>query len=127
METSRWTVRTLRVAKWTTFYYSSGEGSYEDISESDTNISVSEPLEEDTVADSREADNTDAYSDTTGADSSEEESEEDDTKTNNDGEEDDRLERVSFPIDTWEALVKMNKPMEVILKREHKIYTNAAS
>lgn len=58
------------------------------------------------MADSRESDNTDAYSDTEGADSSEEESEEGITKNNNDGEEDDRRGKVSFLIDTWEALVK---------------------
>ena len=102
-------------------FHSSDEGSYEDVSESDTNNSVSEPLEEDTVANSSEADNTDAYSETEGADSSEEESEEDVIETNSDDEEDGRRDKVSCPIDVWEALVKMNKAMAVILKQGHKI------
>ncbi|KAJ8030755.1 hypothetical protein HOLleu_27249 [Holothuria leucospilota] len=52
-------------------YDSSDEGSYEDISESDTNDSASEPLEEDSMTDTSEADSSGICSDTEGTDSSE--------------------------------------------------------
>ena len=97
---------------------SSDEGSYDDISESDTNGSASEA--KDAMTDSSEADNSDADSDAEGTDSSEEESEEDGTVTDNDAQEDDGRDKMCCPIENWEALAKMNKAMGVILKRELK-------
>ncbi|KAJ8018392.1 hypothetical protein HOLleu_43640 [Holothuria leucospilota] len=94
---------------------SSDEGSYDDISESDTNDSSSEPLEEDDMTDSSETDDSDAESDTEGADSSKEESAEDDVVTDNDGEDDDGSKNVCCPIDTWEALAHMNKAMALFI------------
>ena len=99
---------------------SSDQGLYDDISESDTNDSASEPMEGDATTDSSEADNSDTDSDAEGTDSSEEESEEDGTVTDNDAQEDDGRDKMCCPIENWEALAKMNKAMGVILKRELK-------
>ncbi|KAJ8038589.1 hypothetical protein HOLleu_16052 [Holothuria leucospilota] len=106
---------------------SSDEGSYDDNSESDTNDSASEAKEEDAMTESSETDDSDTDSDTEEADSSEEESSEEDILTDKDGEKDDAPGNVCCPIDTWKALVQMNKAMGIILKREFRKTTDSAS
>ena len=97
---------------------SSYKRSYDDISDSDTNDSKSESLEEDSMTESSKSDDGDADSDTEGADSSEEEPGADDTITDNDHDADDGPGNVCCPIDTLEALAQMNKAMGIILNRE---------
>ncbi|KAJ8031942.1 hypothetical protein HOLleu_25313 [Holothuria leucospilota] len=96
-------------------YAHSSEGSYDDRSESDSNESASQPMEEDSVTDRDDTDSCNS-SDTEGADRAEE-FEEDDTVTDSGGEEEEGRGNVSGTMVTLAALTEMNKAMEKILKR----------